>query len=128
MLLERMKRALVEKHGERIEELQRTVATQEAELEALQTQFSENVPPPEDWRPRQAVDDGDDQLQVGLAAQREQRAQAGERVGDHRAVLHGSTGRRVSSVGLEPSGVQQSIDESNSEGPTGWSGRMRSCR
>ena len=63
MLLERMKRALVEKHGERIEELQRTVATQEAELEALQTQFSENVPPPEDWRPRQAVDDGDDQAE-----------------------------------------------------------------
>ena len=64
VLLERMKRALVEKHGERIEELQRTVATQEAELEALQTQFSENVAPPEDWRnSRQAVDDGDDQAE-----------------------------------------------------------------
>lgn len=60
-LLERMKRALVEKHGARIEELQRSVATQEAELEALQTQFSENVMPPEDWRPRQAVDDNDDE-------------------------------------------------------------------
>ena len=51
-LVQRMQRALVEKHQYRLAELMRTVEAHSAELEELSEAFREGGEPPEGWQPQ----------------------------------------------------------------------------
>ena len=51
-LVQRMQQALVEKHQERLAELQRSVEEQGAELEELSETFREGGGPPVGWQPQ----------------------------------------------------------------------------
>lgn len=84
LLVQRMQQLLVEKHRNRLAELNRLVEAQGAEIERLSEAFRDGAGPPEGWRPQGTT--GGEPEEVEESESEEDEEPAGARIALHRVL------------------------------------------